>query len=295
MTARAACTAGTPTRPSRSANRSRPTPAGSAPPTSSTSTAVRCWSPRAGETIRVWDLATLDPVGDPLPTRGWTDVLAVANWDGDPVVLRRSSNNRVSAVDLRTFRTIGDGLSDWSLTVAFGWAGGHLLAVLEDHPEEDGDYDFEEIALRVWDFEQGRPLGPPLPGGGFGGTVMRTPVAVLDTPTGPLVVSGAGVDGQLRVWAVPGTPEPAAGPLPGHHGQITAVAALMTGGRAVAVTGGQDGTLRAWDATTGTPLGAPVLAHTAKVGAVTLTEVAGAPVAISASADGTFHTWPLPA
>lgn len=252
-----------------------------------------------GETIRVWDLATLAPVGEPLPTRGWTEVLAVADWDGDPVVLWRSSDNRVSVMDLRTLRGIADGMADWSLTVAFARAGDRLLAVLEDHPEQDGDYDFEETALRVWDFEEGEPLGPPLPGGGFGGTVLRTPVTVLDTPTGPLLVSGAGVDGHLRIWPVSdpaphSPPQPVGGPLPGHHGQITAVAALMTGGRAVAVTGGQDGTLRAWDAGTGTALGAPVPAHTATVAAVTLTEIDGAPVAFSAAADGTVHTWPLP-
>ncbi|MFF5123106.1 hypothetical protein Daura_10040 [Dactylosporangium aurantiacum] len=72
------------------------------------------------------------------------------------------------------------------------------------------------------------------------------------------------------------------------------MAALLTGGRAVAVTGGQDGTLRAWDATAGTALGDPLLAHTATVHAVTLAEIDGGPVAFSAAADGTFHTWPLP-
>ncbi|MFI1709401.1 hypothetical protein [Streptomyces griseoruber] len=44
----------------------------------------------------------------------------------------------------------------------------------------------------------------------------------------------------------------------GHAGRVTAVATTVVDGRAVAVTGSRDHTVRTWDLTTGSPLHPPL-------------------------------------
>lgn len=68
----------------------------------------------------------------------------------------------------------------------------------------------------------------------------------------------------------------------------------MAGGRAVAVTGGQDGTVRAWDAAAGVRSVLRCLPVPAGSVGSRSAEVDGHPVAVSAAADGTFHTRPIP-
>lgn len=54
-----------------------------------------------------------------------------------------------------------------------------------------------------------------------------------------------------------------------HTGPVGAVAVAVVGGRPVAVTGGDDGTVRVWDLGSGTPIGAPLLhPHRLGVGGV---------------------------
>ncbi|GAA3455734.1 WD40 repeat domain-containing protein [Dactylosporangium matsuzakiense] len=199
-----------------------------------------------GETVRVWDLATLEAVASPYPTRFWTEALGVGLWKDMPLAIWRSSNNRVTAVDLRTFEPVMEDSADWALAVGFFGVGGEIYAVLEDHPylQEFDDYDMEETALQVWDFAEGRQIGGGLLGGGFGGTVMRTPLALLEGPGGAVLASGAGPDGSLRLWRLPeGT---AVGEARPGNEEIACVAAGTAGGRGYVVTGDSAGAVRLW-------------------------------------------------
>ncbi|MFE5893217.1 hypothetical protein ACFQ6E_30340 [Streptomyces sp. NPDC056462] len=66
-------------------------------------------------------------------------------------------------------------------------------------------------------------------------------------------------------------------------------------GRALAVTGGNyDGTVWAWDLTTGQTT-ATLAGHTAWVTAMAATEVDDRPVAVTCSGDGTARVWDLSA
>ncbi|WP_327046014.1 hypothetical protein OG320_30800 [Microbispora sp. NBC_01189] len=101
----------------------------------------------------------------------------------------------------------------------------------------------------------------------------------------------------------PGGPAPfppaTIGAAPKEPALLRAMTTTRLGDRAVAVTGGTDGTVRVWDLTTGTQLGAqigrPLTGHTGRVTAVTATRLHGRPVAVTGSADGTVRIWDLAA
>ena len=54
----------------------------------------------------------------------------------------------------------------------------------------------------------------------------------------------------------------------GHTGEVRAVAVGQVEGRPVVVSGGDDETVRIWDAGTGQPIGDPLTGHTRSVAAV---------------------------
>ncbi|GAA4292317.1 hypothetical protein GCM10023086_02140 [Streptomyces venetus] len=96
----------------------------------------------------------------------------------------------------------------------------------------------------------------------------------------PVAASGSRVSGNLRHT------------FTGHTGHVEAVACTVLDGRAVAVSGAEDATVRMWDLATG-HRSEPLTGHTGPVEAVTCTELDGRPVAVSASADGTVRVWDL--
>jgi WD40 repeat protein len=82
--------------------------------------------------------------------------------------------------------------------------------------------------------------------------------------------------------------------LTGHDGTVHAVACTTVNGRPVAVTGGDDGTVRVWDLATGTPH-ATLTGHDGSVHAVACTVVEGRPVAVTGGFDKTLRVWDLAA
>lgn len=70
------------------------------------------------------------------------------------------------------------------------------------------------------------------------------------------------------------------GTLTGHQGTVTAVACAQVDGKAVAVSGGNDGTVRVWDLATGT-LSTRLSEHLQGVESIACTRVNGRPVAVA--------------
>ena len=66
------------------------------------------------------------------------------------------------------------------------------------------------------------------------------------------------------------------------------------GGR-LAVSGGDDGTVRVWDLAAGQPLGEPLTGHYSLVYEVAVGELDGRPIAVSGGDDGTVRMWDLAA
>ncbi|HWS38661.1 MAG TPA: WD40 repeat domain-containing protein [Actinoplanes sp.] len=247
----------------------------------------------ADQTIRRWDLSTGAAIGEPIDTTYGTDVFTVARWNGMTVGIGKQSDNRTRVWNLATGELVAGPLADWAASRAFAELDGVLYSVTEDHPEdEDGDYDFEEIALQAWDLGEGDKIGEPLEGGGFGGVVMHPPVTVALVGGSPALISGAGVDGVLRVRDLHAADVDTI-ELAGHEGQLAALATAVHDGRTVAVTGGTDGTVRVWDLTAAAPLGEPRVGHLDVVDAAALAEIDGTLVAVTGGRDGTVRLWPI--
>jgi len=64
-------------------------------------------------------------------------------------------------------------------------------------------------------------------------------------------------------------------------------------GRAVAVSGSLDQTVRVWDLASGEPVGNPLVGHTSRVFSVTVFPLSGGTVAASVAGDATLRLWDL--
>ncbi|MCX4962386.1 caspase family protein [Streptomyces virginiae] len=96
------------------------------------------------------------------------------------------------------------------------------------------------------------------------------------------------------VWATGSTFNPALrDTLTGHSGSVHAVACTELDGRPVAVTGGNDGTVRVWNLHSGQAVGSPFTGHSGPVRGVACTDVHGKPVAVTGGDDGTVRMWDL--
>ncbi|MFH9707157.1 AAA family ATPase [Streptomyces luteogriseus] len=96
----------------------------------------------------------------------------------------------------------------------------------------------------------------------------------------PVAASGSRVSGNLRHT------------FTGHTGNVEAVACAVMDGRAIAVSGAKDATVRMWNLATG-HRSEPLTGHTGSVKSVVCAELDGRPVAVSGSADSTARVWDL--
>ena len=98
----------------------------------------------------------------------------------------------------------------------------------------------------------------------------------------------ARADAQTGSWhtvSAAWRPHPPHQVITRHTGGVLAVACARVDGRDVIVSGGDDRTVRVWDAATGTPVGAVLTGHTDSVLAVACARVDGRDVIVSGGAD----------
>ena len=138
--------------------------------------------------------------------------------------------------------------------------------------------------IRRWDFSTGAQIDAPLSSQGY--------VNFLTAWTGPdrsTVLVSASADGIRRWDAASGIEKPLIGRL-----DATTVAAwLSADGHMMLATGGEDGTIRRWDATTGTEIGKPLTAHHPKgvTALVAWTASDGRLMLASGGKDATIRRW----
>ncbi|MFJ4777724.1 WD40 repeat domain-containing protein [Streptomyces sp. NPDC088762] len=111
-------------------------------------------------------------------------------------------------------------------------------------------------SVHLWDAATLDPLGPPLRG--HTGTVS----ALVFSPDGRTLVSGAAVDGTMLRWDV-STGEPTGPPLTGHRGRILALGHLRDGRLLAAMCG--NSLVELWDPVAGTTVGEAALSHGGEV------------------------------
>ncbi|WP_061294859.1 WD40 repeat domain-containing protein [Herbidospora cretacea] len=121
-------------------------------------------------TIRIWDGATLRPIGDPIPGDG---PVAYGTVDGRPVILGRS-HGALQRWDATTRLPVGGPLPAGRFrAVAFGELDGRAIAAAAG---ADGAH--------VFDLATGRRIGPPLGAGNFSAVALTSVHGV------PLVLTG---------------------------------------------------------------------------------------------------------
>ncbi len=233
------------------------------------------------ETVRVWDLATGDPVGGPFTGHdGPVNAVAAAELDGRPVVISGSSDRTIRVWDMVTGTPVGDpftGHGGYVLAVAVAELGGRPVVISGSSGE----------TVRVWDLATGTPVGQPF--AGHYDQVNTVAAAELDGR--PVVISGSS-DETVRVWDL-ATGTPVRHPFAGHDGPVYAVAVAELDGRPVVISGSSDRTVCVWDLATGVPVSDGFAGHDGPVNAVAAAELDGRPVVISGSSDRTVRVWDL--
>jgi serine/threonine protein kinase len=188
--------------------------------------------------VRVWDLATGDLVSEPFAGHEkWALSVAVTELDGRPVVVSGGFDGRVLVSDLATGAAVGNPLTGHRgpvESVATGLLNRRPVAVSGGG---NGDH-----TVRIWDLSAGTAIGKPIKGH------QSWPLGLAVGQLGdgrPVVVSGGYKDRTVRVWDL-AAGVPIGEPFRDHQGLIESVALAQLDGRPVAISGGDDGSIRVW-------------------------------------------------
>ncbi|MEE1783669.1 hypothetical protein PUR71_12240 [Streptomyces sp. SP17BM10] len=243
--------------------------------------------------VRLWDLASPTRSSELLGIRtGSVHALATAVLDGRPVAVTGHAEGTVRRWDLLTGRELGDA----PVPEAGGSVGGgrhcatlelnartHLVATdpASTYPLAVSANSYES---HVRHLTTGEPAGEPGPG--FVEAAALT--TIRDRPAGLFAFSG---HGPVEVWDL-STRTHLRQPLVGHEGTVRAVATAVVRGRRLAVTGGDDGSVRVWDLDGERRADRPP-GHTGLVQRVTTAVVDGRTVIVTGGSDRRVRFWDL--
>jgi WD40 repeat protein len=230
------------------------------------------------KTVRLWDPASGQPVGEPLI--GHTDAVSSVAFGrvGDRDVLASASDEgTVRLWDPGSGEPVGETVirgSGYVQAVALGRAGDRTVLVTSDGG-----------IVRLWDPTTGQPIGQPL----FGHTDAVSSVA-FGRVAGRDLLATASRDGTVRLWD-PAIGQPVGEPFIGHTNGVFAVAFGRADGRDLLASASVDKTVRLWDPAIGQPVGEPLTGHTDAVSSVAFGRGGGRDLLASASHDRSVRLW----
>lgn len=225
-------------------------------------------------TVRIWDLLTRRPLGEPLQHGNtWVSALVIGELSDYSIAVMGDDDGELRVWDLSTGRPLGNPLVGHTNAI-------NSIALIHRADRLVGVSASEDGTARVWDLESGAPLGEPFIG--HRNPVRAVAIAELDEQ---IVVLTGGADKRVRLWDIDSR-EPVGDPLIGHTGAVIAVALARIDGHKVVVTGSEDGSLGLWDLRSRQQVGEPLAAHSFNEGgvcSVATGELNGVPVAVSCS------------
>jgi WD40 repeat protein len=226
-------------------------------------------------TVRVWDLATGAPIGQPLTGHdGYVNEVAVTQLEGRPVIVS-GGNDNVRVWDLATGAPIGQPLVRTGVSaLAITHLDGRPVVVY-------GGYD----SIGAVDLATGDQLGRPVTD--HETSVFAVAFAELD---GRPVLAAGTIDGSILVRDM-ATGAPVNPPIAAHPDGVLAVVSTHLDGRPVIVSGGYGGAVRMWDLATGAPVGEPIPTYDYGVYSLAITQLDDRPILVSAGS--TVRVWDL--
>jgi WD40 repeat protein len=250
-------------------------------------------------TVRLWDLATGERIGEPLGGHDGAVTSAVgAVLDGHPAIVTGGADGTLRRWD------IGTGTPPAPVVVASPGTQVQALAVTSIEGRSAAVVALQmDNLVRTFDLATGEPIGDPSgqdeDNAGHSDFVMSVAVTSLgDQPTAITAGLGSSVliwdlarlqlirelDIDQELWALDeDNPDYC----------VYGIATTVLDGTPVAVTGSDGGSVCVWDLTTGTRSGPPLLGHTHVVWAAAIAETGGRLLAVTGGEDGTVRTWDL--
>ena len=223
----------------------------------------------ADHTVRLWDVASRQPLGEPLTGHNQT-VNAVAFSPDGKALASASADHTVRLWDVASQKQIGGPLTGHTeavRSVAFSPDGKTLASASTDK------------TMRLWDVVSHKQIGEPMTGH------TDEVFCVAFSPDGKTLASGSS-DKTVRLWDV-ASHKQIGEPLTGHDSTVYSVA-FSPDGKTLA-SGSNDETVRLWDAASRQPLGEPLTGHTEAVRSVAFSPDDN--TLASASYDKTVRLW----
>ncbi|WP_344973087.1 WD40 repeat domain-containing serine/threonine protein kinase [Streptosporangium fragile] len=232
------------------------------------------------QTVRRWDLATGNPVGEPAKSEYQIFKVGALELSGRQIVAVESGDDSLLDLDGSGLAPLPIDPSRCSGPAKYGALDGRLIKVCIDN----------DFTLGVWDVREDKRIGETGQGHGTHSTDLA-----LGTVGGRPVIATSGEDGTVRRWDL-ATGKPVGEPIAAGPTDTTSsgVAVTRLAGRPVIVSYANypDSSIRVWDWETGDPVGTPIpLQFTGT--AMEVVESGGKVIVVLGSADGMVGAWNL--